>query len=126
MKVLRENTTCTKKKITRSTPTCAPRFFPRYCFLVCRNQVPQNRLRVFVFRVFVFERFYVFQKHYVFLHCFDQIAKIEVALDIDFPKMGSAFFSAFLFFGMQNASSQKWAPRFFRVLFFSEHHIMYV
>ena len=83
-----------------NSPKSAPRFFSRFCFL---------------------NDFTFFQKHYVFLHSFDQIAKIEVALDIDFPKMGSAFFSAFLFFGMQNASSQKWAPRFFSAFFFSTH-----
>ena len=71
-------------------------FFPRY-FFVCRNQIPQNRPRVF-FSAFFGGRFYVFQKQYVFLHCFDQTAKIEVALDIDFPKMGSAlFFRVFVF-----------------------------
>jgi len=40
----------------------------------------------------------VFSKQYVFLHCFDQTAKIEVALDIDFPKMGSAFFLLFVWY----------------------------
>ena len=96
-------------------------FFPRYFFGMQKSNSPNSAPRFFSRFCFFGAILRFFQKQYVFLHCFDQTAKIEVALDIDFPKMGSAFFfRVFVFWYAEREFPKMGSAFFFRVFFFSE------